>query len=551
MLKTKATKNTSKKYSYQCCKFVLFICLLMISNFLYAQQPQTINQPGADTLRRIEIIGAESMRQFTDASGEVLQTLAGNARLKQGSTLLSGDSIIINLRTGVAEGFGNIHINDADTLNTYSQYLKYIGNERVAYLKKAVKLTDGKGTLLTEDLVYNLETGIGTYNNGGKVLNGNTVLTSKSAVYYSQTKDVYFKENVNLTDPKYKINSDSLQYNTEFKIATFIAPTKIVSDNGIVNTRSGTYNLQTGEAFFSGNPEFSDSTRSVRGRNIAVDEKTGIINIEGNGKIVDSVNKVILLGDMIFLDKKKNTFLGTRKPVMIFYSDNDSTYITADTLFSGMKNRDSSDIVSKQLNDSTGLISIQQKSDSIRFFLGFRNVKIFNDSAQAVADSMYYSSKDSVFRLYKDPLFWNGKTQVQGDTMYLFTLNKKPERVEVFYNSFVINKPEEGIFNQISGRTLNVFFKDGDIDHIRVKGSPAESIYYPQDSDSAYIGMNRAKGDVIEIEFIKKELEKIKFINEVNGTLYPISQTPSNLKYLKGFIWQDKRRPKSKLDLFE
>ncbi len=523
----------------------------MTSSFLYAQQPQPINQGNADTLRRIEIIGAQSMRQFTDAAGEVLQTLSGNARIRQGSTLLSGDSIVINLRTGVAEGFGNIHINDADTLNTYSQYLKYIGNERVAYLKRGVKLTDGKGTLLTEDLVYNLQTGIGTYSNGGKVINGTTVLTSERAVYYSQTKDVYFKDNVKLVDPKYNIKSDSLQYNTEFKIATFIAPTKIVSENGVVNTRSGTYNLATGEAFFTGNPEFSDSTRFVSGRNIAVDEKTGIINIEGEGKIVDSVNKVILLGDQIYLDQKKNTFLGTRKPVMIFYSDNDSTYITADTLFSGMKKRDSSDIVKKQLSDTIDVQSLKSGSDSIRFFLGFQHVKIYNDSAQAVADSMYYSSQDSVFRLYREPVFWNGKTQVQGDTMYLFTLNKKPERVEVFNNSFVINKPEEGVFNQISGRTLNVFFKEGDIDHIRVKGSPAESIYYPQDSDSAYIGMNRSKGDVIEIEFIKKELEKIKYINDVEGTLYPIAQVPPAVKYLKGFIWQDNRRPKSKLDLFE
>ena len=406
MLTTKAKNFFTFHIKYHLGRYVITCCMLMISSFLHAQQPQQPNfQSSADTLRRIEIIGAQSMRQFTDASGEVLQTLSGNARIRQGSTLLSGDSIVINLRTGVAEGFGNIHINDADTLNTYSQYLKYIGSERVAYLKRGVKLTDGKGTLLTEDLVYNLQTGIGTYSNGGKVINGTTVLTSERAVYYSQTKDVYFKNNVKLVDPKYNIKSDSLQYNTEFKIATFIAPTKIVSENGIVNTKSGTYNLATGEAFFTGNPEFKDSTRSVSGRNIAVDEKTGIINIEGEGKIVDSVNKVILLGDQIYLDQKKNTFLGTRKPVMIFYADNDSTYITADTLFSGMKKRDSSDVVKRKISDTIDVQSLKSGSDSIRFFLGFQHVKIYNDSAQAVADSMYYSSQDSVFRLYREPIF--------------------------------------------------------------------------------------------------------------------------------------------------
>jgi lipopolysaccharide assembly outer membrane protein LptD (OstA) len=74
-----------------------------------------------------------------------LQTLAGNAKVKQGNTFLSGDSIVLNPATSIAEVFGHVHINDADTVNTYASYLKYLGKERIAYLKKNVKLTDGKG----------------------------------------------------------------------------------------------------------------------------------------------------------------------------------------------------------------------------------------------------------------------------------------------------------------------------------------------------------------------------------------------------------------------
>ncbi|MEP6712093.1 MAG: hypothetical protein ABJA37_06750 [Ferruginibacter sp.] len=191
------------------------------------------------------------------------------------------------------------------------------------------------------------------------------------------------------------------------------------------------------------------------------------------------------------------------------------------------------------------------KPDSIRYFLGFHHVKIFNDSIQAVSDSMYYSTEDSVFRLFQDPVFWNDKTQVSGDTMYLFTEIQKPKRLYVFNNGMVINKENDDVYNQITGRTINGYFKDGTIDYIRVKGSPAESVYYPQDDDSAYIGMNRSKGDVIDIYFIKKELNKIKFINNVDGTLYPLKQLPEDQKYLRGFKWMDNRRPKNKLELFE
>ncbi|RYG34718.1 MAG: hypothetical protein EOO01_32020, partial [Chitinophagaceae bacterium] len=427
---------------------------------------------------------------------------------------------------------------------------------RKAFLKKNVKLTDGRGTLETQDLEYDLKSGIATYTNGGRVVNETTVLTSENAVYYSDTKDVYFKKNVHLTDPKYNITADSLLYNTAFKTANFIAPTHIVSESGIIDTRSGTYNLETGEAIFYDQTAFKDSTRSATGRTVAIDEKTGNINIEGNGKLVDSVNNVIVLGDQIFIDRKKNAFLATRKPVMIFYQDNDSTYISADTLFSGLRVNDSTVRNKPSKSDTINVdsISVEQPSqhqDSIRYFLGFHNVKIFNDSLQAVSDSLYYSTEDSVFRLLINPVFWNGKTQVYGDTMHLYTKSRKPERLHVFNNSFSINHADTGIYNQLAGRVMNAYFKDGEIDYIRVRGFPAESIYYPQNEDSSYVGLNRSSGEIIDIYFANKELNKVKFVKDVDGVLYPLKQVPAEKKYLQGFKWMDERRPKNKLELFE
>ncbi len=535
------------------------ILLLAGLFFLCDSHAQVVIQPAptlpTDTTRIIDIIYANSLRFISQADGTQLQTLAGSAKVKQGNTFLSGDSIILNPKTSVAEVFGNVHINDADTVNTYASYLKYLGKERVAYLKKNVKLTDGKATLLTDDLEYNLATGIATYKNGGKVLNGKTVLTSSDAVYYSDTKDVYFKKYVHLTDPQYDIKADSLLYNTFYKTATFISPTIIkTKDGGVINTRSGTYNLETGEAIFYDRTAYSDSTRSVSGDKIAYDEKIGILQVEGNGKLVDSVNRVTAIGGQILLDKNKNSFLATRKPVMILYRGDDSTYVRADTLFSGLRKYDSTKNITTISNDTlvkVTPVAISAANDSIRYFLAFNKVKIFNDSLQAVCDSLYYSTEDSVFRMFRDPVFWNDKTQVSGDTIYLFTEQQKAKRLYVFNDGMVVNETAKSLYNQMAGRTLNGYFVEGNIDYVRVKGSPAESIFYPQDEDSAYIGMNRSSGDVIDIYFVNKELNRVKFVNDVNGTLYPLKQIPNGTNILKGFLWQDNRRPKNKLELFE
>jgi len=573
--------------------------------FLFAAKTgaaQVQQAPVADTSSKlIQIIRANNFRQKTIDSATTLVTLAGNAVVKQGNTLISGDSIVVNQLTGIAEVFGNVHINDADSVHTYAQYLKYVGNERMAYLKKNVKLTDGKAVLTTNELEYNIQTGIAKYSKGGKVINGTTVLTSEDAVYYSDTKDVFFKKAVHLVDPKSDIVADSLRYNTYFKEAYFISPTRIKTKSGIINTSSGTYNIETGESIFLNRTSFSDSTHFMSGDRIASDEKSGIVQIEGRGKLVDSVNNVIVLADFILIDRNKNSFLASRKPVMILYKNNDSTYIAADTLFSGMRKYDTlqrrnlevSDTLTKNagidstitvsdslqqrrlmnislqrdssirkapvadstikdtLINKTTAINISTSKDSIRYFIAFHHVRIFNDSLQAVSDSLHYSTEDSTFKLFQDPVFWNDKTQVSGDTMYLFTENQKAKRLYVFNNGLVINRTREGLFNQMGGRTINGYFKDGDIDYIRIKGTPAESIYYPQDDDSAYVGMNRSSGDVIDIYFIKKELNKVKFINDVNGTMYPLNQIPDDMKFLKKFNWMDKRRPKNKLELFE
>ncbi len=558
-------------------RYILLLVIICVTENIVAQTAPT------DSINKIYILNGNSIRFITLDDSTNLKTIAGNAIVKQGNTKLFGDSIVINERTNIAEVFGHVHINDADTVNTYADYLRYVGKERVAYLKRNVKLTDGKASLTTNDLVYNVATGIATYQGGGKVVNGTTVLTSSDAIYYSDTKDVFFKNYVHLVDPKYDIKADSLQYNSAFKIATLISPTLVKTKDGkTIRSKNGIYNLQTGISEFYGRTMISDSTFSTIADTTFNDDATGISILKGRAKFVDSINHIIVIGDYIESNKKTNSFLATRKPVIVLVKDKDSTYIAADTLFSGLRVYDSSFrklTVKKNalkntvfVKDSAQIIQIGDSSknyytkvdtannkqvltktpqDSVRYILGYNHVRIYNDSSQAVCDSMYYSTEDSVFRMFRDPIVWKEKNQITGDTMYLFTEKQQPKRVYVFNNSQVTNQQNPAMYNQAAGRTLNAYFIEGKIDYARIKGSPAETIFYAQDQDSAYVGMNRASGDVVDVYFKKEEVQKIKYVNDVNGTMYPMNQIPSEKRYLKNFKWEDKRRPKNKLELFE
>ncbi len=675
-------------------KLLCFFIFLFIAVNLYAQVAPPAKR---DTTREFEIIRGPSMRTLELDSLTTLQTIAGGAVIKQGTTTFYSDSAIINPVTHVIEAFGNVHINQADSVQTYGQYLKYIGTEKTAYLKRDVKLTDKKGTLFTNDLDYNLNTGIGNYHNGGKVIDKGNTITSKEGTYYADTKDVYFRNDVDVIGPKNRIKADSLIYNMYSEVVSFTGNTNIKNKEVDITTTQGTYDLKTSNAFFTSRTAVKDSSGRVYvANNMALEDKSGNAQLEGNAVIKDSANGFIVTANQIFLNKKNNSFLASRKPVMIIIQKNDSTYVAGDTLFSGYttsinynemtlkkdsvskdtsslkpagesisndtlslkKRRDSTlsdsvtigfkknisqdslslyskkdsahvtdtshisvdqqmkvDSTSKaesiidslkmplrafskkpppnvqdytQKSDSaklvlpgqknvptdsssidTSVVNINKpesdslekediiktdtshKTDSVRYFIAFHHVKIFNDSLQSVSDSLFFSSKDSIFRLFKDPVIWSGDSQVTGDTIFLYTKNKKADRLFAFDRSMVVNKTKEGFFNQMAGKTLNGYFVNGKIDYMRVKGSQAESVYYARDDDSAYIGMNRASGDVIDLYFKNESLSKVLFVNDVKGKMYPMREIPAEEKILKNFIWLDDRRPKNKLELFE
>jgi hypothetical protein len=237
---------------------------------------------------------------------------------------------------------------------------------------------------------------------------------------------------------------------------------------------------------------------------------------------------------------------------MILKQEDDSIYVTADTLFSARLTDlySGKDSLVKDTVKGTHVVNINEKDSSNRYFEAYRHVRIYSDSLQAVSDSLFYSFKDSIFRLFQSPVIWSKESQITGDTVWLFTKNKKADKIKVFENSFLVSKIEPEVFNQIKSSRMDGYFKDGSIDSVRAAGF-AECIYYIQDEDSAYTGINESKCDVIDIYFDKEELSKVVFRSSVTGTLWPMKEkTPQEMR-LPNFSWLESRRPKTKFELFE
>jgi lipopolysaccharide export system protein LptA len=534
---------------------VCFLCAVFFLNYssIYAQQP-------ADTSvkKKIIIKNAERLNYQKKDSAE-FQSAAGNVIIQQETTLFYSDSVVLNKTKNMLEAFGHVHINDNDSINTYSDYLRYLGNEKKAYLKGNVKLTDGKGTLTTPDLNYDLNTHIGIYTLTGKVVSGQTILTSTEGYYYGETKDVYFKKNVVLINPDYKVTTDTLLFNTYTNISTFIVPTVITSgDKRKIYTSDGYYDLTNKRAYFGKRPHIIDSTTMLDANEVASNDSTRESEASGNVVYNDTTQGVTIFSNNLKSNGNQSSFLATQKPVMVIKQDKDSIYIAADTFFSAKlsnlrKYRTVPGILdSLPAHDSIVIAdSAKEKQDSSkdRFVEAYYNVKIYSDSMQAVGDSLFYSSEDSAFRLFKNPVVWSRESQITGDTIYVYTLNKKPKRMYVFENALSVQKVGPYYYNQVKGRTINAFFVDGDLNWIRAKGN-SESIYYAQDDSSKFVGANQATADVIDMYFVNKQADRVVFRSNLVGTSYPMREVDPNEMKLRNFKWLDDRRPKTKYDLF-
>jgi lipopolysaccharide export system protein LptA len=546
---------------------VLIISILLVGLIAGAQVPNKANAaPGSDTLKVVQILSANRYGfQKIDSTTELL-LLVGNVALKQETTTFYADSAVYNRHSKIVEAFDHVHINDNDSIDTYSDYLLYHTDTKMANLKNNVRLTDGKSDLYTNQLEYDVNNKIGIYHDGGKVVNGTSVLTSKEATYYANAKDVYFKHDVDLVDPQYKLRADSLLYNTTTEIATFIAKTYIEdSAKRTIVTDEGYYDLQNKKATFGNRPVITDGSMKIIANQVDTDDSTGMSVLTGDAVFTDTAQGLMVLGNYIISNRNTGSMVATQHPVMVIKQENDSTFIAADTLFSGRlsdlpvqpdslspipRSDDSTVSTRTALSLSNRPDSVNQNDSANRYFQAYHHVRIFSDSLQAVCDSLFYSGKDSVFRLFTDPVVWSGRSQVTGDTIYMYTKNKQPDQMYVFENGLMVNETAPDMYNQVKGNRIFGYFNEGQIDYIRAKGS-AESIYYAMDEYNKLIGINKASADIIDMRFKNKELNRVVFISTVTGKMLPFKDATDQDRRLRSFKWQEERRPKTKFELLE
>ncbi|WP_082035979.1 OstA-like protein [Pedobacter lusitanus] len=262
---------------------------------------------------------------------------------RQDNAILTCDSAVFYTAKNYFEAFNNVHINQADTINIYSDYLTYDGNAKLAHLTSNVRLLDRTSVLTTNILDYAMGPKVGTYVSGGKIVNKDATITSKNGYYFANSRDAYFRFNVLVVTDQSTIKSDTLRYNTFSNWAYFYGPTNIrEKDGGNLYTENGAYNTKTTYAYFGKNNLYTSGSKSLKGDSLYYDGRAGYGKAVRNIVFKDTIDKMLMHGQLGFYYKKdqrtlvtKNAYAGIGTSDSITVKDvkrADTLWLGADTL---------------------------------------------------------------------------------------------------------------------------------------------------------------------------------------------------------------------------
>ncbi|HZG00673.1 MAG TPA: OstA-like protein, partial [Chitinophagales bacterium] len=421
---------------------------------------------GQTEVRAIRILNADELRYKNTGATEV-RTLVGNVQLEHDGVLMFCDQADFYAKDNNVYASGDVHIQQ-DTVNIYSDKLYYRGNQRKAELTGNVHMSDTRMTLVTERLEYDMNRRVATYYTGGTITNDSSVLTSKIGHYHAATKDVFFRDDVELTNPRYNLNADTLRYNLNSKIAYFIGPTNITGQDNTIYCEGGYFNTGTDRMQFNTNARLHNPPQVLSADTIEYGRGTGDGTAVGNVRWVDTLQKVILAGGRAVYNEAESTIAVSDRPVMADASREDTLFVTADSLFS-------------ERVDTLGK----------RRFRGYRNARIFSNEMQAVCDSLVYSDTDSVFHFYENPILWVNQNQLTADTIYLVLRNGKIDKMHLRQNSLIVSFVDSNQYNQVRGKTMVGQFVDNGLNNLLVEGN-GESIYHAVEDDGKSAGVNKA-----------------------------------------------------------
>ena len=458
-----------------------------------------------------------------------VQILEGNVEFLYDSIYMSCDTAYNYNKRNYFEAFGNVKMNQGDTLFLYGDYLYYDGDQRLVQVRENVRMENRNVVLLTDSLDYDRVYNLGYYFNGGTLMDSTNVLTSEWGEYAPATKVAIFNYDVRLENPQFTLTSDTLLYNTVTKVANIVGPSDIDSGESHIYSELGYYHTHEGFAYLLDRSVLTNQGKRLVGDSVYYNEQAKYGEAFGNVKMDDRENKVMLTGEYCYSNELTGYAYATDRAVAIEYSQGDSLYMHGDTL---------------------KLVTFHIDTDSMyRQMQAYRKVRFYRTDVQGVCDSLVFNSTDSCLTMYYDPVLWNGGQQLLGEEIKVYMNDSTIDWAHIINQALTVEEKDSIHYNQVAGKEMKFYFKGKDIYMAEVIGN-VQSIFYPEDEDSVMMGMNFIEASRLNLYRKEGKMERIVFHTQPKGVFTPMLLIEPDKMKLANFAWFGYMRPLNKQDIF-
>ncbi|MCR5861802.1 OstA-like protein [Flavobacterium sp. J372] len=495
-------------------KKLFFIILSFMTLSAFAQQKKPILIEHSDFI---------DMNQ-TEIPGAIVFT--GNVTILHDGVRIKCNKAYHFKDENYAKLFGNVQMNQGDTLYMNSRYAEYNGNKKFAYATGNVMMRSTDMTLTTDTINFDRNIQQAYYNSYGTIVNGENTLRSKSGRSFLNQKKYQFTTAVTLTNPKYVLKSNHLDYYTNSGHAYVFGPSTITSKTDYIYTEKGFYDTKKNKAHLLTNSYIKYDTQIIRGDSLYYDRVKQFSSATRNVRVTDTVNKFKVTGHYAEVYRNKDSLMITKRALA-------ATLVEQDTLYTHAKR-----------------LVVTGKPGS-RIMRGYNNARFYKSDMNGKCDSIHSDEKRGLTQLIKKPVVWQGQNQMTGDIIHIIanTKTEKIDSLKVMGNAFIIQPDTIGTgYNQIKGKNLYGKFRDNKLYEVDMVGN-AEKIIYMYDKTELF-GIDKGVGSKIHLEIEDNKITTATLIKKIESQIYPDKELPQNVRKLRGFTWRGDEMIKSKDDIF-
>ena len=510
------------KTKYHKIKYALFVgAFFLMSNFL-AQSDLLKLLPGS--------------RKANYYENNDLLKLEGNVHFEyQGNTMYCDSAYYFEKRR-LVYAYGKVHI-IRDKINMFCDSAFFNGKAERAKLWGNVRVRDLDYRLTTDSLEYISSSGRAIYRNYGtiKKIGSNEMIVSKVGYFYPESKNYFFSDSVVYSNDGIRMTTDTLAYEYVNKQTVFNGETTILKDSMTMTCLYGWYNTDLNKGYLHGDASYKDNSQILYADTIRYDEKNDEIIAKKDVHLINEKSNYVLISNYMYTSDSIGLTYITDCAIAKLIQNKDTIYIHSDTLF--------------VLNDTI------KKNKNIMAYYG---VKIYNNDIQSICDSLWFSQTQNKIKLYHNPIVWSENSELKGDSIVISTKDSLIDKINIYRNASAIMELDSGqLYNQISGKNMIAYMKEGKLRKTDVNGS-AVSIYYPEDEEKTdslttikRMGLNRLESSTLSVYLDSGEVIGINYVNEPVGIFYPMDQIIDKKKFIKNFEWNPALRPKDEFSLPE